>query len=89
MNKQSIEIRANTYAVISYLEEVKDIAERRGSLPEFLECILKIRDGLEHGIETVYLDDSPAGTGNGLVSLKVGQPLLDLLATLRTLDRNL
>lgn len=91
MSASSVEIHFDASALSAYLEEVSEMVSRRNSLPEFLDCFVQIRDGLAHGIESstgeCYL--GPAGTSHALLTLKVGQALLDLLFALRALDRNI
>lgn len=85
---EAVEVSLDSSAIISYVDEVNEIAERRSSFPEILDCLLQIRDGLQDGVVPEG-DLRATGTNNFVLSLKVGQPLLDLLVALRTLDRDL
>lgn len=90
MSASTVEMHVDASALNAYLEEVNEIASRRNSLSEFLYLLRDICREFPGGIESstgeCYL--GPTGTSHALLTLKVGQALLDLLFALRTLDRN-
>lgn len=92
MIQPRITLHADTSAAEAFLSEVRGILSRRGSLPEFLERIVDIRNLLPKGLEFALIGDDfdsmPASTGNLFYSVNVAQPLLDRLAALRALDRD-
>lgn len=75
---------------IHLLRELTEMAERRGSLPEFRQRLLEIAERLPGALEAVRIhgDHGATDAGHLVLSLKVRQPLLDRVAALRALDRD-
>jgi hypothetical protein len=76
---------------VAFCDEVCEIADRRGHLLAFRKVLSKIPKALRKGLDTVPGggDAGSAGANHFVVLVKVGDSLLELLSTLRTLDRNL
>ena len=75
---------------VRLLLELTEIAERRGSLPEFRQRLLEIAECLRGGLEAVRVDGDhgAADAGHILLSLDIRQPLFDRASALRALDRD-
>lgn len=83
-------LRAEAADLQPVIDEIVEIAERRASLPEFRDALLKIRDGFREALESRWVDGDPesATAGQSVLRLKFAQPFLDDVAALRALDRD-
>jgi len=72
------------------IDEIVEIAERRASLPQFRDALLKIREGFRDALESRWVngDAQSAAAGERVLRLKFAQPFLDDVAALRALDRD-
>ena len=83
-------LKFDTAEAGSFLAELQELAERRKSLPEFVQRLREIADLLPDGFEAVWvgLDGGTTSAGDFHFALKVRDPLLVRLATLRAFDRD-
>lgn len=93
MSDATLQLKADVSAIRPVIDELTEIAARRGSLPEFRQRLLEIVEALPGGIETRRVDLKPhaahASQCVGVVALEFRQSFLDRVAALRALDRDL
>jgi hypothetical protein len=86
---EALTVSLETAALVATCAELRSIAQRRGSLPEFRRRLREIVERIPGVLETirVHPKDGAADAGELVLALEFGEPLLGLVSALRALDR--
>jgi hypothetical protein len=89
--RQTYKVSLDAARLIEQLSELRDIAERRSSLPEFRDLFLEIGERLFCGLEALRINakDGAANTGEIVLRAEFSERLLLLFSTFRARDRDL
>ena len=84
-----VQILIDTRSLDAFVNEITDLVDRRGSLPEFHDLFVDLADSIRSDLHGIAIDGNgvTAAAGDVVVGFELGERLLGCLSAIRTFDR--